>query len=99
MHVEASPPSLRKKRPQLSKRFERVVMKCLAKHPDDRYRDANALLADLEAVDGKPATGWLARWRGWWAGGSGAAEQRTGPGHNAREREGGDGSDRLRRAH
>src|SRR2546430_11623454 len=29
--------------------------KCLAKHPDDRYRDANALLADLEAVDGKPA--------------------------------------------
>ena len=68
MHVEASPPSLRKKRPQLSKRFERVVMKCLAKHPDDRYRDANALLADLEAVDGKPATGWLARWRDWWSG-------------------------------
>src|SRR6266567_2616820 len=68
MHVEASPPSLRKKRPQLSKRFERVVMKCLAKHPDDRYPDANALLADLEAVDGKPATGWLARWRDWWSG-------------------------------
>src|SRR5437899_8091253 len=33
MHVEDAPPSLRKKRPQLSKRFERVVMKCLAKHP------------------------------------------------------------------
>src|SRR6059036_3766519 len=47
MHVEAPPPSLRKKRPELSKRFERVVMKCLAKHPDDRYADAAALLADL----------------------------------------------------
>src|SRR5206468_2273210 len=45
MHVEAAPPSLRKKRPVLSKRFERVVMKCLAKHPDDRYRDATQLLA------------------------------------------------------
>jgi serine/threonine protein kinase len=68
MHVEAAPPSLRKRRPQLSKRFERVVMKCLAKHPDDRYRDAAALLADLAAVDGRPPTGLLARWRDWWSG-------------------------------
>ncbi|HYU90264.1 MAG TPA: serine/threonine-protein kinase [Gemmatimonadales bacterium] len=68
MHVEAAPPSLRKRRPQLSKRFERVVMKCLAKHPDDRYRDAAALLADLAAVDGTAPTGLLARWRDWWSG-------------------------------
>jgi len=68
MHVEAAPPSLRKKRPVLSKRFERVVMKCLAKHPDDRYRDATQLLADLEKVDGKPPAGWWARWREWWLG-------------------------------
>ena len=68
MHVEATPPSLRKKRPALSKRFERLVMKCLAKHPDDRYRDASALLADLAEVDGKPPAGWLARWREWWSG-------------------------------
>ena len=68
MHVEAPPPSLRKKRPGLSRRFERVVMKCLAKHPDDRYRDASALLADLAEVGARPPSGWLARWRAWWSG-------------------------------
>ncbi|PYO77788.1 MAG: serine/threonine protein kinase [Gemmatimonadetes bacterium] len=68
MHVEDAPPSLRKKRPQASKRFERVVMKCLAKHPDDRYRDATALLADLTALDGwKPEAYW-SRVRRWWSG-------------------------------
>ncbi len=67
MHVEDAPPPLRKKRPDLSKRFERIVMKCLAKHPDDRYRDATQLLADLESENGRPAA-WLERWRRWWSG-------------------------------
>jgi eukaryotic-like serine/threonine-protein kinase len=58
MHVEARPPSLRQKRPELSKRLERIVLRCLAKHPDDRYRNAGELLRDLT----KPRPGVLA-WR------------------------------------
>src|SRR3989442_10271621 len=53
MHVEDPPPPLRKKRTDLSKRFERVVLKCLAKHPDDRYKSAEELLADLQEVSDK----------------------------------------------
>jgi serine/threonine protein kinase len=53
MHVEEPPPSLRKKRPEVSKRYERVVFKCLGKHPDDRYKNATELLADLEEVEAK----------------------------------------------
>jgi serine/threonine protein kinase len=68
MHVEDAPPSLRKRRPELSKRFERVVMKCLAKHPDDRYRDAAELLDDLSGKDGTAKPGLLERLRRWWSG-------------------------------
>jgi serine/threonine-protein kinase len=53
MHVEDPPPPLRRKRPELSKRFERVVMKCLAKHADDRYANAAELRADLDEVEQK----------------------------------------------
>jgi serine/threonine protein kinase len=53
MHVEDPPPSPRKKRPGMSKRLERVIYRCLAKHPDDRYQDAAALLADLDEVEAR----------------------------------------------
>lgn len=59
MHVEVPPPSVRKKRPELSKRFERVVNRCLAKHPDDRYRDATELLADIAPRARIGGTPWL----------------------------------------
>ena len=53
MHVEDEALPLRQRRPGLSRRFERVVARCLAKHPDDRYRDAAELSADLVAIEAR----------------------------------------------
>ncbi|MDH5282502.1 MAG: serine/threonine protein kinase [Gemmatimonadota bacterium] len=47
MHVEDTPEAPRTRRPELSKRVERIILRLLAKHPDDRYPTALALLEDL----------------------------------------------------
>jgi serine/threonine-protein kinase len=49
-HVEDTPEPPRNRRPELSKRFERIILRLLAKHPDDRYPSANALLEDLADI-------------------------------------------------
>jgi serine/threonine protein kinase len=50
MHVEDPPEPPRNRRPDLSKRVERIILKCLAKHPDDRYASADELLGELDAI-------------------------------------------------
>lgn len=47
MHVEDRPEPPRVRQPALSKRLERIILRLLAKHPDDRYPSAAALRADL----------------------------------------------------
>jgi len=53
MHVEARPEPPRRLRPDLSRRFERIILRCLAKHPDDRYPSAASLVADLDDISAK----------------------------------------------
>jgi eukaryotic-like serine/threonine-protein kinase len=50
MHVEDRPEPLRVRCPNLSNRLERIVLRLLAKHPDDRYPTAGALLEDLADI-------------------------------------------------
>jgi len=53
MHVEERPPGVRTRAPELSRGFERVVSRCLAKHPADRYRSAAEVAAALEALQAR----------------------------------------------
>jgi serine/threonine-protein kinase len=50
MHVEDQPVAPHKRRPDVSGRLERVILKCLAKHPDDRYASADALVEELAEI-------------------------------------------------
>ncbi len=50
MHVEDPPDAPRNTRPDISGRLERIILRLLAKHPDDRYGSAEALMADLNEI-------------------------------------------------
>jgi serine/threonine-protein kinase len=50
MHVEEVPEPPRRHRPDLSGRFDRIVLRCLAKHPDHRHATATLLAAELDAL-------------------------------------------------
>lgn len=46
-HVQEPPPPLREAHPEVPAGYEAITMRLLAKSPDDRYPDADALRADL----------------------------------------------------
>jgi beta-lactam-binding protein with PASTA domain/tRNA A-37 threonylcarbamoyl transferase component Bud32 len=57
-HVSEPPPSPREFRPEIPPQLEAVVLKSLAKSPDQRYTDADSFIRDLDvagaALDGQP---------------------------------------------
>ena len=56
MHVEDAPTPPRSRGSTISRRFELVILKCLAKHPDDRYASADEFLAELQALSDESRT-------------------------------------------
>ena len=53
MHVEERPEPPRARRPEISKRLERIILRLLAKHPNDRHPSAAALAEDLADMQGR----------------------------------------------
>jgi eukaryotic-like serine/threonine-protein kinase len=54
-HVEDAPPAPRKINPAISPAFERLILRCLAKHPDDRPATGEQLADELAAVLAAPS--------------------------------------------
>jgi WD40 repeat protein/serine/threonine protein kinase len=56
-HKNASPPSLRKMLPTISPAIEKVIMKALAKKPEERFASMQAFADALEQASKKPTIG------------------------------------------
>ena len=56
MHKSAKPEPLRKKRPDLNipERVEKLVLRCLEKKPDDRFKDMKEMILEIEACGVEP---------------------------------------------
>ncbi|WP_165248463.1 protein kinase domain-containing protein [Paludisphaera soli] len=55
-HVREQPPSLRARRPDVPPELDRLVLKLIAKKPEDRYQSAAEMLADLSRIRGLMTT-------------------------------------------
>ncbi len=49
-HASALPPSLKRVLPSATQALDEVLLRCLAKHPDDRYASVADLLHDLRVI-------------------------------------------------
>ncbi|MFN8572598.1 MAG: serine/threonine-protein kinase [Gemmatimonadaceae bacterium] len=56
-HVEEAPPPPRKINPAISPEFERLLLRCMAKHPDDRPLTGEELADELTAILDQRRTG------------------------------------------
>jgi hypothetical protein len=52
MHLNVPPPSPRAQRPEISEQLDGIVLKMLAKNPEDRYPDMASLLGALKLAGG-----------------------------------------------
>ena len=54
MHLNVPPPSPRASRPEISQQLDAIVLKMLAKNPEDRYPDMASLTSALRLAAGPP---------------------------------------------
>src|SRR5262249_50213066 len=63
--LQEAPPSPRTHVPDLDPRWEAVILRCLARRPEDRFATAGEVVAALEGALVEPpasARGWARRW-------------------------------------
>ena len=52
-HMQEPPPAPRSVNPRIPEALEAVILRCLAKEPEQRYESCEAILEDLTAVSSK----------------------------------------------